>query len=225
MVRRILAATALAVVASGALGGVNSADAAYDQEGRRTGTAAADGSYAEIAGNGFPARSGQCVLYAALTTDFDGTQRQIESGLVRCNGANIDGTCFDGHAFVERYNGTNYYCQQGYTFTNNTAYDATTYRQSSTSTTFTGHVNGASLTQAGFGLADEVRGIAWGEATGGTGCPSPSRGTFRSWKRYDTSSGWSLVTGSTVWTDHAGITGAPCWVASPVSATGEFDVD
>ena len=74
-----------------------------------------------------------------------------------------------GQVFVERYNGTSYFCTPGYSFTNGIQYDATTYRSSGT--TFTGHIDGASNSQGGFGLTDHTQGYAWGEATGGSTCP------------------------------------------------------
>lgn len=197
-----------------------------DQDGRRTGSTSVDGSYAQVVGNGFSAVNNQCVLYSALSYDST-APRQIESGLARCNNWTIDGTCTDGYSFVERYNGSSFYCTSGYSFTNNTAYDATTYRQSSTSTTFTGHVNGVTLTQSGFGLSDNVQGYAWGEATGGASCPSPSKGTFNIWERYDTSTGWHYVTSSTAFRHVDGtISGTPCWgTIAATSSDGGFYVD
>lgn len=217
-----------AVVASVAimLATVSPGFSAVDQEGRGSTADAVDGSYAQIVGNGFSANSGQCVIYSALTTDFTGNERQLEAGLFRCSGtAELDGVCPGDHSFVERYNGSAYYCTTGYSFDNNTAYDATTYRTSSTSTTLTGHVNGASLDQAGFGLGDTTRAYAWGEATGGSSaCPAPSRGTFNVWQRYNTSNGWHYVTSNTVQRYYTGISG-PCWTASATSSTGAFNVD
>ncbi|MCW2786038.1 MAG: hypothetical protein JWP74_2555 [Marmoricola sp.] len=177
------------------------AGAADDQEGRRTGTSAADGSYAEIFGNGFSATSGQCVLYSVLTVDLT-AHRQIQSGLARCDGANIDGTCHDGDAFVESIDANGMKCTPGYSFTDNTGYDATTYRTSSTSTTMDGHVNGAL-------------------------CPSPSHGTFDSWERYDTSSGWHFVTSSSQHRAYdLAMSGALCWATiAGVSSAGDFDVN
>jgi len=197
----------------------------YDQEGRNAGSTTVDGSYVQLIGNGFSANSGQCVIYATLSTDQT-NPHQVEAGVVRCASASMDGgTCTDGHAFVEVFNGSKYTCTQGYTFTNNTAYDATTYRNSTTSTTFTGHINGASATQGGFGLNDTIRATAWGEAIGGTSCPAPSRGTFNVWQRYNAANGWHYVGGGSVKSAHYGISGAPCWAASTMSATGAFDVD
>lgn len=204
------------------------AHAGYDQEGRLSGSSSVDGSYSRLAGNGFSANSGQCVIYAALSTSFNASGtglRQIQSGLTRCNNATIDGTCPDGQTFVERYNGSSYYCTTGYSFTNNTQYDATTYRNSATSTTFTGHINGVTLTQAGFVLSDDTNAITWGEVTGGTTCPSPSRGTFYTWKKYDTSAGWTYVTGSSAYHNESGIPAAPCWAISATDSSGGYDVD
>jgi hypothetical protein len=60
--------------------------------------------------------------------------------------------------FVERYNGSSYFCTRGYSFADKYQYDATTYRTSSTSTTLSGQINGASLSQSGFGLSDTITG-------------------------------------------------------------------
>lgn len=206
-----------------------SASAAYDQDGRRTGSTSIDGSYAEVTGNGFSAVSGHCVLYATLSSDSTAS-RQVESGVLRCNGGTLDPTtsaCPGGYAYVERFNGTNFYCDSGYAITNGVAYDATTYRTGGSSTTFHGHIDGAAIDQAGFGLSDSVRGYAWGEATGGTKCPGASKGTFGSWERYDTSTGWHLVSASSL---HRGVSGSmsgtPCWATiSSVNSTGGFYVD
>jgi hypothetical protein len=196
-----------------------------DQEGRQAGTSTSDGSYAQVVGNGFSANPGQCVIYSAVSTDVT-SSRQVEAGVVRCNGATLDGTCTDGHAFVERWaGGNNYYCTPGYTFNNNTAYDATTYRTSGTSTTFTGHINGASLNQGGFGLNDDVVATAQAEASGGTTCPSPSRGTFNVWERYNTNTGWHYIGNALLYRVHYGISGAPCWSPTTASSTGAFVVD
>lgn len=202
------------------------AGAEISQDGRRTAWTAADGSFVTVVGNGFSARPNQCVIYSTLTYDSD-APRMIQSGLVRCNGIQLTGSCPDGQTFVERYNGTSYFCRPGYGFNNGTAYDATTYRQSSTSLTFTGHVSGTTWEQAGFGLTNNVRGYAWGEATGtAANCPAPSKGTFNQWKKYSTSAGWSYVTGSSVhqWDD--GWANAPCWATvSAAASDGGFNVD
>jgi hypothetical protein len=198
----------------------------YDQEGRTAGSDSVDGSYAQLVGNGFSAKSHECVVYATLTADQT-HPHQIEAGVLRCNNATFDGgMCNDGHAYVEAFNGSSYTCKQGYTFTNNTAYDATTYRTSTTSTTLYGHINGASATQGGFGLNDATHATSLGEVIGtNTSCPAPSRGTFKVWQRYNASNGWHYVGGGSVKSSHYGIYDAPCWTASAVSATGGFDVD
>lgn len=217
----------MAAIVAVLLGGLLSAAIAdVDQDGRRTASTSVDGSFVRLEGNGFSPANNQCVIYGVLSYDSS-APRQIESGLVRCDsGTSIDGTCPGGQVFVERYNGSSYFCTPGYSFNNNTQYDATTYRNSSSSTTFTGHINGSTLTQGGFGLSDNIRGYAWGEATGGSTCPSPSRGTFHVWQRYNTSSGWSYVDGSSVFRYDNGMNGAPCWGSiSAADSSGGFDVD
>lgn len=219
----------LVVTTAGVLIAPTAAMASVDQDGRKTGSTTIDGSYAQVTGNGFSANSSQCVLYSTLSYDST-APRQVESGIDRCNGINLDNntsSCPGGYAFVERYNGSNYYCDNGYAITNGIAYDATTYRTGVTSTTFHGHIDGAALDQGGFGLTDHIQGYTWGEATGGSNtCPSPAKGTFDSWERYDTATGWSLVTSSTTHRSGGGMSGAPCWATiSAVDSTGGFYVD
>ena len=201
------------------------ASAGLDQDGRYSDSSHVDGSYARLQGHSFNPSSGQCVLYSTLS--YDATAgRQVESGIVRCSGATIDGTCPSGQVFVERYNGSAYYCVPGYSFANKYQYDATTYRNGSTSTTFTGHINGASLTQGGFGLSDNIHGYSWGEATGGSTCPSSNFGSFYDWEKYDTSVGWTYVTNSHVYRYSSSMTGAPCWgTITSTDSMGGFDVD
>lgn len=211
-------AFSLVTLASPAFGGI-------DQEGRVSGSHEVDGSYARLAGNGFSARVGQCVIYSVNSADWT-VQRMVQSGVVRCNGINLASpACPGGTAFVETAVGSTYTCTAGHTFTNNTEYDATTYRTSSSGTTFHGHVNGADGDLGGMGLSHDIRAYAWGEATGTTStCPSPSKGTFTLWKRYDTSSGWAFVTSSSEHNNNVGMS-STCWPSiSPVTA-GTFDVD
>ena len=149
----------IAMAMSVLLGGLLSpANADVNQDGRRTASTTVDGSYSRLEGNGFGPSNNQCVIYSTLSFNSSGSQRMIQSGLVRCDtGTSIDGTCPGGQVFVERYNGSSYFCTPGYSFNNNIQYDATTYRNSSTSTTFTGHINGVTLTQGGFGLRQRPR--------------------------------------------------------------------
>jgi hypothetical protein len=210
------------VLAAAALSPVS---AEVDQDGRYSNAHNVDGSYVRLQGHSFNPTSGQCVLYSTLSFDLT-AHKQVESGIVTCNGQSIDETCPSGHVFVERFDGTSYFCTPGYTFLSKYQYDATTYRTSSTSTTFSGQINGASLSQSGFGLSDYITGYAWGEATGGTFCPVSQDGSFIYWEKYDTSAGWTYITSSTV--DHYsdGMAGAPCWSRiSSTNSTGGFNVD
>jgi hypothetical protein len=146
----------------------------YDQDGRKTGSSTVDGSYARVIGNSFNQTSNQCVIYSTLSYDST-APRNMEAGLVRCHGGGLDnGKCPGVNTFVERFNGTTYICTSGFSFTDGTAYDATTYRSSGT--TFHGHINGAFDDQAGFGTSDHIQGYSWGEASGGSTCPSPAHG-------------------------------------------------
>ncbi len=218
----VTVATSLLTISAVAL----PASAEVDQDGRRTASTAVDGTSAVIYGNGFSATASQCALYAVLVYDSEGTDHMVEAGLVRCNGASIDGTCDSGYSFVERYNGSAYYCSPGLTFSNNTGYSASISRASSTSTTMNGAIHGASNSQTSFGTADTTTAYAWGEATGGSTCPSPSKGTFALWKRLNNAAGWSTIDGASLYRLNTGMSGAPCWdTVSGVSGTGGFYVD
>jgi hypothetical protein len=195
-----------------------------DQDGRVTGANNVDGSYAQVIGNSFDETADQCVIYSVLSYDST-APRQLESGLVRCSSpATIDGSCPGGHTFVERWDGSNYRCVSGYSFTNGTEYDATTYRNSGTQ--FLGSINGASNGQSGFGANDNIQGYAWGEASGGSTCPSPASGNFTTWQRYVFGVGWSDVTGSSIFRGVLGnMSGTPCWpTVSATDSSGGFGV-
>jgi hypothetical protein len=66
--------------------------AGVDQTGRITDSTAIDGSSSVVYGEAFNARPGTCVLYANLVVTVTGS-RQVEGGVLRCDGATIDGTC------------------------------------------------------------------------------------------------------------------------------------
>lgn len=197
----------------------------FSQDGRRTANTAVDGSYVRVAGHGFSPEPNSCVIYSTLTYNSDGSQRQLQAGLVRCNSAILTNTCTTGHTFIERYNGGGYFCTPGYAFTNGTQYDSTVRRASATSTTMNASISGVDWEQGGFGLNDNIRAYAWGEATeSANNCPEPSRGTFVSWKRYNSSVGWVAVTGSDVF--HGGNMAVNCWNSiSATQADGGFEVD
>lgn len=200
-----------------------------NQDGRRTASTTVDGSFVHVVGNSFSPNSDQCVLYSTLS--YDGTNdRMIQAGLVRCDGVMLTGTCPGGQTFVERYNGSNYYCKPGSSFTNGTAYSSTTSRISSTSEKFSGVIAGSDMEQAGFGLSTNIRAYAWGEATSGaTGnkaCPAPTKGTFSQWQRRIIPDGWDFVSGSKRYRHSSNMTNAPCWsTISTTDSDGGFHVD
>ena len=190
------------------------------QHGRRTDSAVIDGTASGVIGNSFNPRSGQCVLYSILIYN-ESDPHMVETGLVRCTGATIDGTCTGGHGFAERYTGVSLYCNQGNSFTNGTRYNPGISRDSSTS--FSGAVLGVSIAQGGFPTSDSIHAYAWGEATGGSSCPtSGNSGSFRDWQRFITGSGWAIISAPPVF--HGGtLPGAPCLSVGSYSA-GDFDV-
>jgi hypothetical protein len=204
--------------------GVLPSFSAVSQDGRRTASTSVDGSRASVVGNGFSAEANQCVLYSTLVYRSNGTGSQLQAGLVRCNGILLTGSCDDGHTFIERFDGSSYYCISGNSFTNGTAYTALVYRTDTDSSTMTASISGALMQHGGFGLSQDTRAYAWGEATGGTNCPEPSSGTFLTWDRRIGTT-WASVNNSQVF--HGGtLSGAPCWGAVSASqADGGFEVD
>lgn len=104
-----------------------------------------DGASVYVRGDSFNARSGQCVLYGMLTYSNNG--RHVESGVVRCVSASIDGTCPSGNVFNERFNGSSYFCTPGGTFTNGSEIYVYNRRNSAGSDTFTTYGGGASVCQ------------------------------------------------------------------------------
>ena len=203
---------------------VGPAFAVIDQEGRVSVSHTVDGSYSRLSGDSFSPKSGQCVIYSVNTSDWT-NHRMVQSGLVRCNDKVLDAPdCPGGTSFVETEVGNTYHCVAGYTITNDTQYDATTYRTSSSGSTVHGHVNGASASLGGISVGDDVRAYAWGEATGSSStCPAPSRGVFTLWKKYDTSAGWTYVTSSSK--HHFNSMPSTCWTSISAVSSGEFDVD
>lgn len=213
----VVMATALSVSTSAAYGAV-------DQEGKQTSITSVDGTTGDITPNSFNPASSQCDLYSILIFDAT-TSRQVETGLARCSGATIDGTCTDGHAFSERYDGTGYYCSIGSSFPTGSATNALLERTSGT-TAIWGSIAGAYNSQTGFGASDSIRAYAWAEATGPTSsCPSmPHSASFANWKKFSNSNGWSYVSVDVPYSVYGGISGAPCWTVGSLGGNGGFSV-
>jgi len=209
----------LGCVVAFALGlGSTVAFAAVGQDGRRTSSNAVDGTTSGVRGDSFTMRTNQCVLYSILMYN-ETSPHMVETGLVRCNAATIDGTCRTGHAFAERYNGAAFYCNEGNTFANGTTFNPIVSRDSGSSVS--GAISGASIAQGGFPTGDAIKAYAWGEATGGASCPPGStNGAFRGWQVLV--GGWAVVGGQSVF--HGGtLSGAPCFSVGGYSG-GDFDV-
>jgi hypothetical protein len=194
----------------------------YDQSGRLTNSQSIDATTGGIIGNSSNARPGQCVMYSMLITNGS-NPRQVQTGLVRCDGTPLAGTCTGGYTFAERYNGLDYICVQGNNFNNGTRYNAIVSRN--TATEMSGVIGGASAAQSGFPASDAIAAFAWGEASGGGACPSGSpSGSFRDWQRIISGGSWgSVANGPTVY--HSGnMPGAACWTVGALSG-GNFDVN
>ncbi len=215
--------TRLSAVALGlALGfGSTAAFASVDQDGRFTSAVTLDGATVYITPSSFNPASGQCVVYSVLLYD-NSNPHQLETGVVGCNGATIDGTCTSGHGFSESFDGVNYHCGQGSTFPMGSATNALIERSSGT-TTMWGTTAGSYISQAGFGATDSIQSYAWAEATGGTTCPSrPHSVSFASWKQFTNASGWSYVTLAPTYF-YGQFTASPCWTIGSLSFTGDFN--
>lgn len=195
------------------------------KDGKKTMNNHVDGAAANVKGNSFNPRNGQCVLYSVTTTS-ETSHVHVETGVERCDSSTLD-ECDSGHLFAERWGGGSiYHCNQGGTFSNGTAYYGSSFRNTSTSTTVTGSIGSASIPQSGFGLSDTVTGRTWAEATGGSACPTSNPdGHFGHWDRYLYGTGW--ITVSDPWSYHTGGPGeayGPCWTVGPSNSNGGYDV-
>ena len=213
-----LSAVALSLV----LGfGSTAAFAQVDQDGRQTSTSNVDGAVVYITPNSFNAASNQCVVYSLLLYDWS-SPRHVETGVISCNNATIDGTCTSGHGFSERYDGSAYYCAQGSTFTTGSFNSAIVERSSGTAAMW-GGTDGAYISQTGFGATDTIYSYVWAEATGGSACPSsPHSVAFTIWKKFQNANGWSYVTSAPIYT-YGQFPTSPCWTVGSLSSTGDFN--
>lgn len=195
----------------------------YDQEGRVTSTTNLEGATVDITPSSFNAASGQCVLYSLVMFDSS-SSRQVETGVLGCNGQTIDGSCTSGYGFSERYDGSNYYCAQGSTFPTGSASNALIERSSGT-TAMWGSTVGSYISQTGFGASDTIQSLTWGEASSGMVCPSsPHSATFTSWKKFINASGWSYVTSAPTYFAYRNFPTSPCWAVGSLSSTGGYSV-
>jgi hypothetical protein len=69
-VRQGIAAIVLSLLWVGVSPLPDLANAAFDQEGRVSGSHVVDGSYSQLEGNGFSANAGQCVIYSVNSADW-----------------------------------------------------------------------------------------------------------------------------------------------------------
>lgn len=195
------------------------------QSGRHSAWKSFDGVVAHIEGESFHPDAGDCVLYSTLA--YDPTDyRQLETGLVRCNGTSIDGTC-NNVIFVETWRGpgniagTNYKCYVHGSFYNTSFYRFELLRESASSDIFDVYLF-ASMTHAGsLGSMDPAHNLqiwAWGEHTPHSNCDgySPAVGHFKDWQKFFYGSGWSYLSGT--------VSQQCSWLVSSISSTGDFSV-
>jgi hypothetical protein len=179
------------------------------------------GASAYIEGNSFNAPNHSCVLYGLVLVDESGTSSwtQVETGVVECTNLTIDGTCTSGHGFAETYQAGTYTCWQGDAFSHATAYAADIERYGAS--TVIGTILGTSASAYGYLDGHVIVTDAWGEVSGGSTCPSSAGGSFLSWQKLRSSTGWTYVTGGSGTTK--GLFG-PCWTLGSLSSTGDFSV-
>jgi hypothetical protein len=202
--------------------------ASFTHSYRYSGNTSVDGASANVRGNSFNPRNNQCVLYAIVMRDFTNGQAQMEAMLPRCDdGTTIDAQCHNGFGALERLTASGVAgCDQGNSFVNDTDCYGWIQRRSSSSTIVDGGILNASLPSGadGFFLSDTTRVQGWGEATGGTACPTSAHsGHIGFFSKYLYGDGWSLVTQSNKDSDAFGF--GPCWTVEAVGPNGGFDVD
>ncbi|GAA3669166.1 hypothetical protein GCM10022237_31320 [Nocardioides ginsengisoli] len=198
--------------------------AGVDQTGRYTDVTDVDGTSAMITAESFSTPPNACVVYAALVVAGGPSPRQLEAGFLRCRNVLIDQKCRNDYRFVERFDGLNYYCNEGATFNNGDSTFVTIARTpSGSSTTMQASLVGTSMNQSGFSLTSPTTAQAWGEVTGGSSCPTgPARADFATWKKLRNGS-WTYITGANYGHAESGING-PCFAVSSLDSTGDFHV-
>ncbi|WP_125565680.1 hypothetical protein [Nocardioides baekrokdamisoli] len=162
----------------------------------------------------------QCILYSTLVTD-PGAHKQVEAGLAGCTAWTIDGTCHDGHMFVEVSPDPNTYnCTQGAAFSTWTNYNTWVGHVVSTQQIQAGTADGTWL-QTGVSSSDYLQDLTWVEDEGVAACPGAgNNANFNSWEYLgqDKQEHWATNLGNPV---HAGY--GPCWQISALSGTGAFN--
>lgn len=206
------AVAALAIV----LGAV--AASALVQGGRHTNNSTANaGTSVSIAGVSFSPGSGHCIAYSTLAFSAV-NNKQVESGVVRCNGTSVDGSC-DDVKFVETGSNGAFSCYPHGSFTNSFFHTFKVMRQTGDSPYFFAYIDGTlEEGQGGFSTSNPVELWSWGERTGsGTGCTGwGGSGAFQDWQK--------LVYGNP-WTDISGAISTTCWTVSGIDINKEWHVD
>lgn len=204
---------------------VSSSALAYVQGGRRTAVnSTLNGSSMGItAMTAFYPDNGNCVLQASVV--YDGVNfRQLLVGLLRCQGATVDGTCQSGVKFVERWYNGSFFCYPHGGFANGTEITVSLNRSGVQTDTFIPYINGVGYnTQGGFSTgATAVQAFAFGERTPGSSCNGTwgngLRMRFRNWQRL--TNDYAYVSGDL----HTNPANNTCWNVSNATSTGDFNV-
>lgn len=218
MISRRKSAIVLVTALAFLLGCVISANANVDGRVRTSFTSSADGSYALIQGQGFNPANGECLVFSTLLANWDpslgSADRQLQTGLVRCNNSFLTLTC-DDVRFVEKAAPAGYTCYPHGVFSNTVAQDFKVVRGAAGSGNVKAVINGTDY-EAMSDFDQNGLAVAWGEYTDNSCSGWSGNGYFDNFQKFNFGSGWSFITGTTETT---------CFTVSTINSTGDFRVN
>lgn len=185
------------------------------EQGLRFSTAVTvDGSFVQIHDPVFGPDNGSCVVYVATLTD-PASFRQVESGVVRCNGTSLDGSC-SGVKYVEVLDNHGYNCFPHGSFLNSESHAFKVVRNLNGAQVATGYVDGQGYEQGGGFLGNAFAGsmaeYTRPDAVDCTGWSGTEH--FANFQRFIYGSGWDYVGGSS---------STQCWTVGAINSTGDWN--
>lgn len=167
--------------------------------------------------------SGQCNMHGFVLTDVT-RSLQVQAGQVNCYNNNLDGTCYDGHFFVESVDSGAYHCKPGGTFSTWTDYATFVDKFANSTNLVAGAADGTEISLGGYVSGDVLRNPAWLESDGPvSGCPQSGNNlNFNAWQYYGADLRWHTPTPTDAPISHTG--DYICFTPGTLSSSGAFNV-
>jgi len=154
--------------------------------------------------------SGSCIVISVIHA---GGSNQVETGLTRCNGTSIDGTCASGQTFVETSEGSGFTCYPHGSFALGSYYSIGVARPATNEQV--GQIAGTLHEGIPGGWPSTIYARTWGEWTTGTGSH-----TCSGWSAVGQFTGWTYTTNSGTivnFTNSNTSVAAGCWSVGSLS--------